>query len=103
LRGSSSVSCGSVSRSCICLLDAFTGLPLPEFGSKAFLDLNTFEESIYGANSTGSLSVSDHFAAVGGKSSAATFVTAGVNKNRRRQTVPFDGTTTDPILPGVNE
>jgi type IV pilus assembly protein PilY1 len=91
-----SLSCGSNGHSYGLLLDTFTGLPRPEFGTAPFLEKNQFQFSNAPAGANGARAVSDHVASVGGKSAAAVFVVTGTNEGKHGQfeIVNSDGTVT---------
>ena len=96
-----SLVCGSNGHSYGLLLDTFTGLPKPVFGSQGFLEINSFQNSRLPTNSAGDAPVSDHVDSVKGKSAAAVFVVTGTNEGKHGQfeIVNSDGTVTVFKLP----
>jgi Tfp pilus tip-associated adhesin PilY1 len=77
-----SLSCGSNGHSFPMLLDTFTGLPKPEFGTSQFLEINSFQDSNITVTLDGQKVVSDHGAAVEGKFSAPVYVATGTNEDQ---------------------
>jgi type IV pilus assembly protein PilY1 len=96
-----SASCGSDGWSFGYLLDTFTGLPKPVFGSSGFMIQNSFQEAPGKPDAIGQKPVSDHVTSVSGKSAAAVFVITGSNEAKMSQfeIVNSDGTVTIFKLP----
>ncbi|MDR2443781.1 MAG: hypothetical protein LBE31_09725, partial [Deltaproteobacteria bacterium] len=96
-----SVACGSAGHSFGMLLDTFTGLPKPEFGSIGFKSINSFQDSTLPTDQEGNTPVASHVSSVSGKSAAAVFVATGTNEAKRGQfeIVNSDGTVTVFKLP----
>jgi hypothetical protein len=92
--------CGSYGSSFGIMIDTFSGLPKPVFGSQGLMGDNQFQ--LAGQDElAGEKPVSDHVSAVTGKSSAPVFVLTGGNESKRGQfeIVNADGTVTIFRLP----
>jgi hypothetical protein len=77
--------CGSTGRSYGYLLDTFTGLPRPEFGSSGFNEINMFAQRSFKEGTDIEGVVSGHISEVQGKSAASVYVVVGTNDSKMAQ------------------